>query len=578
MQFIVKNLVKEFIKSNRLAVTANVLLSLVGKAVALMVMPLAYRKIMLKLGTGVDASGYVSYIISFYIIHLIDSVFNRLSSLIKLKFNFRNKMVTIHNYILNSILLNSREFFTSKSSTAIASTIFRLSEVFLDIINNIITDIIPGLVILMIYLLFMFTVDINIFLIILGYMLICQILFVYLDKKIVNKLYNQDKDEISLSDKLGDILLNMDAVKIFTAEKREKIKLLGLSDENIKKQNNIDRKFTIFRFIEDILYVIINIIFFVLIAIIIKNDINNLIFIYFSLRNLNGQNLNLTDSIFTLGRNFNKAKDFIEDLTDEGKIMNSKTSVCLKKVEGRVNFSNISFHYGTNLPFVFKNFNLLIEANQKIGIVGYSGAGKTTLLNLLLRFYDVNNGNIYIDNYDIKTGITQESLRKNISYIPQEIILFHRTIKENILYGCPKTTEEQLIEACKKAQCYDFIISFKDKFDTIVGGRGAKLSSGQRQRIAIARALLRDTKIVILDEATAALDSITEKRVQKGLKYLMKDKTVIAVTHRLSTLSYMDRIIVLDNSKIVEDGTIRQLLSIESGLFKKMWSLQKEIP
>jgi ABC-type multidrug transport system fused ATPase/permease subunit len=295
------------------------------------------------------------------------------------------------------------------------------------------------------------------------------------------------------------------------------------------------------------------------------------------LKKLNGQSSNLIDGIFALGRNFNKAKDFIGDLTDEGKVTNSETSVCLKKVEGKINFSNISFHYGENLPFVFKNFNLSIEANQKIGIVGYSGTGKTTLINLLLRFYDVNDGDIYIDNYNIKTDITQESLRKNISYIPQETILFYRTIRENILYGCPKTTEERLIEACKKAQCYDFIMSFKDKFDTIAGGGGAKLSSGQRQRIAIARVLLRDTKIVILDEATAALDSITEKKVQEGLKYLMKDKTVIAITHRLSALKHMDRVIVLDNGEIAEDGTVRQLLNIENGLFRKMWLIQKEI-
>ena len=201
-----------------------------------------------------------------------------------------------------------------------------------------------------------------------------------------------------------------------------------------------------------------------------------------------------------------------------------------------------------------------------------------------MRFFDIEegNGSIEIDGQDIR-DITQESLRNNISYIPQDPILFHRTIKENISYGKPNATKEDIIDATKKACCYDFIMDLENGFDTLVGERGVKLSGGQRQRIAIARAILKDRPILILDEATSALDSITEKEIQIALQNLMENKTVIAVAHRLSTLNNMDRIIVLNKGKIVEDGTKEELLNEDNiksgkttGLFKKMWEMQKD--
>ena len=224
---------------------------------------------------------------------------------------------------------------------------------------------------------------------------------------------------------------------------------------------------------------------------------------------------------------------------------------------------------------VFDNFNLEIEPKTKVGLVGYSGAGKSTLLNLLMRFYDVENGAIEIDGQDIR-DVSQKSLRDNITFIPQEPMLFHRTVAENIKYGNPKATEEQIISASKDACCYDFIMELPEKFNTLVGERGLKLSGGERQRIVIARAILRNTPILLIDEATSALDTITEKQIQKALNNLMKNKTVITVAHRLSTLDNMDRIIVLDKGKIIEDGTKQQLLNIENGVFRKMWELQKD--
>jgi ATP-binding cassette subfamily B protein len=230
-----------------------------------------------------------------------------------------------------------------------------------------------------------------------------------------------------------------------------------------------------------------------------------------------------------------------------------------------------------NLRNVFENFNLEIEPKTKVGLIGYSGGGKSTLISLLMRFFDIEEGDggIEIDGIDIR-DVTQKSLRDSISYIPQDPILFHRSIRENIVYGKPDATEDETIEASKKACCFDFINELENKFDTLVGERGVKLSGGQRQRIAIARAILKNSPILILDEATSALDSITEKEIQIALKNLMENKTVIAIAHRLSTLNNMDRIIVLDKGKIIEDGTKDELLNIPNGLFKKMWDMQKD--
>jgi ATP-binding cassette subfamily B protein len=241
--------------------------------------------------------------------------------------------------------------------------------------------------------------------------------------------------------------------------------------------------------------------------------------------------------------------------------------------KGAIAIENMSFQYKSSLSSIFSDFNLLIGPHSKVGIVGYSGSGKSTLVNLLLRFYDVTSGSISIDGQRINE-VTQESLRQNISYIPQEPILFHRSVGDNILYGKLGASETELIAAAREACCHDFIGSLEKGFDTLVGDRGIKLSGGQRQRIAMARAMLKNSEILIMDEATAALDSVTESEIQIALTNLMKDKTVIVIAHRLSTLSLMDRIIVIDGGKIVGDGSRENLLK-NNDIFAKMWSMQK---
>jgi len=245
----------------------------------------------------------------------------------------------------------------------------------------------------------------------------------------------------------------------------------------------------------------------------------------------------------------------------------------LQLTKAKIHFDNVSFQYPeSEQGAFFDEFDLTITPGQKVGIVGSSGAGKSTLVNLILRFYDLNGGAIKIDGQDI-AQVTQNSLREQIAFIPQDTALFHRSLMDNIRYGRPDASDDEVIEAAKKAHIHDYVQTLPEKYDTLVGERGVKLSGGQRQRIAIARAVLKDSPILILDEATSALDSESEHFIQQSLQDLMKEKTVIAIAHRLSTIASLDRLIVMADGAIAEDGNHDTLLK-EKGVYAKLWSMQ----
>lgn len=276
-------------------------------------------------------------------------------------------------------------------------------------------------------------------------------------------------------------------------------------------------------------------------------------------------------------RSYNRILGDAHDMVEILETPTTLTDNSDKKLEvkrGSIIMDKVTFtHDEGQGDTLFHDFSLTVNPGEKIGLVGSSGSGKTTLTKLLLRFADIDSGEIAIDGQDI-AEVTQASLREQIAYVPQEPLLFHRSVRENIAYGNIDATDAEIEKAAKKAGAYDFIVNLQDGFDTLVGERGVKLSGGQRQRIAIARAILKNAPILILDEATSALDSESEALIQKSLETLMKNRTSIVIAHRLSTIAKLDRIIVLENGRIVEDGTHDQLLAKKRGVYAKLWARQ----
>ena len=295
-----------------------------------------------------------------------------------------------------------------------------------------------------------------------------------------------------------------------------------------------------------------------------------LVFIY--ALNINRQLWEFNNITRTYNRVIGDSHEMTEILLKEYELTDT-SNTRLQATEGQVEFKDVSFtHDKGDGEHVFEHFNLSIKPGQRVGVVGHSGSGKTTLTRILLRFSDIDEGAILIDGQDISM-VTQRSLHESIAYVSQEPMLFHRSLRENIAYGKPTAKLDEIRAAAKLAHATDFIDKLSDGYETIVGERGVKLSGGQRQRIAIARAILKDAPILVLDEATSALDSESEKMIQASLDDLMKDRTSIVIAHRLSTIAKLDRIIVLDDGKIVEDGTHDELLA-KNGTYAKLWSHQ----
>ena len=277
-----------------------------------------------------------------------------------------------------------------------------------------------------------------------------------------------------------------------------------------------------------------------------------------------------------LFENIGTVSDGMATLSKPQTILDKPNAPPLKVVRGEIKFDKVDFSYEAGKPLL-QDFNLTIRPGEKVGLIGRSGAGKSTIVNLLLRFYEPQNGTISIDGQNVG-DVTQESLRAQIGLVTQDTSLLHRSVRDNIVYGRPNATDEEMMQAAERAEAADFIPNLSDAkgrrgYDAHVGERGVKLSGGQRQRIAIARVMLKDAPILLLDEATSALDSEVEAAIQESLDKMMDGKTVIAIAHRLSTIAAMDRLIVLDKGHIVEQGTHAELLA-QNGLYAKLWSRQ----
>ncbi len=382
---------------------------------------------------------------------------------------------------------------------------------------------------------------------------------------------------------ISDTLGNIFAVKAFAKEEQEARELKHQSDDFMKKWiRTSDFQNLRYETVMSPLYVATNVVWLLASVYLLSiGDIGigelALIFAYYS--HISRVLWDINNVYRTFESRLIDAAEFIELVLQEPDIQDVKNAKDLIVSHWEIVFGDVSFSYPKKSSewkeeeeSFFRNFSLYIKSGEKIWLVGPSWGGKSTITKLLLRFIDIQSGSIRFDDQDI-SQVTQKSLRENISYIPQEPLLFHRSLLDNIRYGKEDATLEEVIHAAQLAHAHEFIIATEDWYETLVGERGIKLSWGQKQRIAIARAILKDTKIVILDEATSALDSESEKYIQDGLSELLKHKTAIIIAHRLSTIKHLDRILVLDNGAIIEEGKHDDLIQ-KNWLYAKLWSHQ----
>ena len=371
-----------------------------------------------------------------------------------------------------------------------------------------------------------------------------------------------------------DILSNITSVYLFSAKKNESKKLKTHLDRSVVAEQNRDWWFLYIFSFQSLSFLVYQIISFTLLiygykdGTVTAGDFAMIISL----------NIGIIDVLWSLSRDAMKFSQYWGNISQGLQIALAPIEIedapdasSLKITKGSIVFDKVKFHYKGTSP-LFQDKSVTIEAGQKVGLVGYSGSGKTTFVNLILRLYDLTDGQILIDGQDI-SSVTQDSLRQGIAMIPQDPSLFHRSLMDNIRYGLEGASDQEVIQAAKRSHAHEFIEKLPEGYGSLVGERGVKLSGGQRQRIAIARAVLKNAPILILDEATSQLDSLTESDIQESMWDLMANKTTLVIAHRLSTLMHMDRILVFDQGKIVEDGSHPELLA-KNGLYKTLWSAQ----
>lgn len=497
----------------------------------------------------------------------------RLSSIVAALYWFPASRKYSNDVLVNHTLGHSHTYFSNRFSGSLLTKINNIIGAVESLMHDLVWSYLTLAVSLILSFYFIFTVDVIaalIFAVLIGFIII------------VNKLMLPKKRSLSrmtaaaaskMRGSIVDVFGNMIAVRQYNAEVSENKNLANLSSV----WTDLGRKNWLYTDLTQainavVLFVFAGAMFYWLVLRWENNLITTaeFIFILAIISQLTGNLIFIGRMMVNAARVAGEMEEGLKELIVPHEIVDDHTAEVLNVSLGQIEFSQMTFNYDKNV--VFDNFNVVIPAGQRVGLVGASGAGKSTFVSLLLRQHDVTSGAILIDGQNI-AEVTQDSLRNAIAVVPQEPALFHRSIRENIAYGKPDATQAEIEAVARKAQAHDFIATLPEGYDTLVGERGVKLSGGQKQRVAIARAMLKDAPILVLDEATSALDSESEVEIQKALHILMNGKTVIAVAHRLSTLREMDRIIVLENGQIIEDGT-HETLKDAGGTYAKLWSHQ----
>lgn len=377
-----------------------------------------------------------------------------------------------------------------------------------------------------------------------------------------------------LTGRLVDILGNMNVVRLFANRKLEDKHVTTWTENTVKAERAFD-------------WVLIKMFAFQSLSFVVLQAATLLYLIYSRQQSLItiGDfalvltiNIYIVDNLWSIGQQFTQFSEQLGKISQglrivfhDHEVVDAPGAESIKIKKGQIEFKQVNFEYQRGMP-LFQDLNITIHSGESVGLVGYSGSGKTSFANLILRLFDIQSGEILIDGQNIKE-VTQDSLRSEISLIPQDPTLFHRSLLENIRYGNITATDQQVMQAAKKAYAHDFIMKLPEGYQSLVGERGIKLSGGQRQRIAIARAILKNAPILLLDEATSALDSVTEGFIQKSLLALMQKRTTLVIAHRLSTLLHMDRILVFDQGRIIEQGKHQELLEL-NGFYAHLWQAQ----
>lgn len=512
-------------------------------------------------------------IIIIFLLACVRWVFYRGAAFTTLYFQAR-VMMEMRDACYSYILGHSYKFFSDNFAGAISQKINRFIRAFEKLHDELLWSVVPLFVAIIFSLSAMYWRSPWLAMVILVWIIIIFILnFSFSRWKLKYDLVRASADT-EVSGGLVDGLTNNVNIKLFTGTAYEKTRLLGLGEKlrksSVKAWSLSDYSFSV----QSMLGILIEV---VILYIVVKLwmqgsfTIGDFVFVQAYV-------LVLLERIWNLGRvmrnvyeAFSDAQEMVDILEKPYDVQDLKTAKNLKIGQVRIKFDKVTFYYNQT-RLTLDRFDLEIKPKEKIALVGSSGAGKSTIVKLLMRFYDVSSGHVLIDGQDI-ARVKQDSLRSQIAFVPQDPILFHRTLMENLRYGRREASNEEVIEAAKKAKCHDFIQDLADGYDTYVGERGIKLSGGERQRVAIARTILKNAPILILDEATSSLDSESEYLIQEALRELMKGKTVMVIAHRLSTIMQMDRIVVVEDGRVVDQGTHQELMN-RAGMYQKLWKIQ----
>lgn len=522
-----------------------------------------------------DPSGQLKFILlKILLVYLIGWFFWRVATFFASYFQSM-AMKDLYNLCFAYLHKHSVSFFNDSFVGTLVKRVNRFNHSFIGIVDLIFWDVIPLITNILLIVVILIRRDIWLGLGILAWLLF-YIGFSYAFSVYKLKFDLQRAEANSkLTGVLADTITNQLNVKLFNGYQRE-IKYFGSANINLQKL----RLFTwnlenVFEAIQGFLMIFLEIgIFYFAISLWERKIISVGDFVL-----IQAYIINIFMRMWNFGRIIRRYYEYMADANEMTEVLEMphgivdvKNAKELKVNKGEIEFKELDFSYNKTRRVV-SDLNLIVKPKEKVAFVGASGSGKSTLINLLLRNYDLSSGKILIDGQRINS-VTQESLWKNIALVNQDPILFHRTLRENIQYGKPEASEAEIIKAAELANAHNFIASFPETYDTYVGERGVKLSGGERQRVAIARAILKNAPILVMDEATSSLDSQSEALIQEALINLMKNKTVIVIAHRLSTIMKMDRIIVLDNGSIVEEGTHKELIAKKDGLYKKLWEKQ----